>query len=300
MGKTVITESGHGADHDGQGPLLTVDDLYVDIQTREARVEAVKGVSLHVDKGEIVCIVGESGSGKSITALSVMGLLPRRATARGSIRLRGQELLRLTDRQLQLIRGDAIGMIFQDPMSSLNPVMRVGDQIIETLRRHRGLDYKRAKKQAVEMLSRVGIAAASRRVDEYPFQFSGGMQQRAMIALALACEPSLLIADEPTTALDVTVQAQILDLMRKMQQELGMSILLITHDFGVVASMADRVVVMYRGKVVEVGDVDQVMDDPRHDYTKALLNAVPRIDTDRGRAGRPDRNAVAESNGGRT
>ena len=259
-------------------PLLSIDHLKIEFRTESGDVFAVKDVSLTVSAGEIVCVVGESGSGKSVTALSVMGLLPAQARARGSIVFRGKELIGMSERGMQGIRGAEIGMIFQDPMSSLNPVMRVGEQIVETVRKHRRISRDEARSRAIEMLRRVGIAAAERRATEYPFQFSGGMQKRAMIAMALACEPDLLIADEPTTALDVTVQAQILDLLRKMQRDLGTAILMITHDFGVVAAMADRVVVMYRGEVVETGTVEQVMNDPQHDYTKMLLRAVPRID----------------------
>jgi len=271
--------TGQAAELEGTGmPLLSIDHLKIEFRTESGDVFAVNDVSLTVSAGEIVCVVGESGSGKSVTALSVMGLLPAQARARGSIVFRGKELIGMSERGMQGIRGAEIGMIFQDPMSSLNPVMRVGEQIVETVRKHRRISRDEARSRAIEMLRRVGIAAAERRATEYPFQFSGGMQQRAMIAMALACEPDLLIADEPTTALDVTVQAQILDLLRKMQRDLGTAILMITHDFGVVAAMADRVVVMYRGEVVETGTVEQVMNDPQHDYTKMLLRAVPRID----------------------
>ncbi|PZN06662.1 MAG: dipeptide ABC transporter ATP-binding protein DppD, partial [Bacillota bacterium] len=236
-------------------------------------------------RGETLAVVGESGCGKSVTALSIMRLIPSppgRIEA-GEILFEGRDLLRLPEEEMRHIRGNEISMIFQEPMTSLNPVFTVGDQIAEVFMLHRGMGRREALEQAVEMLRHVGIPAPERRVREYPHQMSGGMRQRVMIAMALACHPKLLIADEPTTALDVTIQAQILDLMRRLKEELGMAILLITHDLGVVAEMAERVVVMYAGRVVEEGDVYSVFRNPVHPYTEGLLRSIPRLDEDRER-----------------
>jgi peptide/nickel transport system ATP-binding protein len=234
-------------------------------------------LSLSVGPGEIVAIVGESGSGKSMTALSVLGLAPSAATTTGRIVFAGCDLRGLCEKELARVRGDRIGMVFQEPMTSLNPVLTVGEQVAETLRWHRHLDRRAARTKAIELLTSVGIAGPAVRAGQYPHQMSGGMRQRAMIAIALACGPQLLIADEPTTALDVTVQAQIIALLKQLQRELELAILLITHDLGVVAQMAQRVVVMYAGRKVEEGKVQDVLVRPRHPYTQALLAAVPRL-----------------------
>ncbi|MFD1957898.1 ABC transporter ATP-binding protein [Paenibacillus thailandensis] len=259
--------------------ILDVKDLRVNFKVRGGVVQAVRGVTFHVNKGEAVGIVGESGCGKSVTAQSLMRLIPSPpAQMTGSINFKGQEILSKTDKEMESIRGKEMGMIFQDPMTSLNPTMTVGQQIMEGLTKHQGLSKEDAKKRAIEMLSLVGIPNPASRVKQYPHEFSGGMRQRAMIAIALACNPSLLIADEPTTALDVTIQAQILEVMKKMQQQFGTSIILITHDLGVVADMCDRVIVMYAGKVVETGTKWEIFKNPQHPYTKGLLRSVPRLD----------------------
>ena len=258
-------------------PLLDVNDLTVEFSTDEGKVRAVDGVSFHIDKGETLGVVGESGCGKSVTALSMMQLIPMPPGrfVRGSIHFQGEDLLKASPERMQTLRGNRISMIFQEPMTSLNPVFTVGDQIGEVVRRHQGLDRAAARETAIEMLRLVGIPAPAERVDVYPHQLSGGMRQRVMIAMALSCKPDLIIADEPTTALDVTIQAQIIDLMKELQQELGMSILLITHDLGVVAESCDRVVVMYAGKVVEQASVEAIFDAPAHPYTRGLLRSVP-------------------------
>lgn len=259
-------------------PLLEIRDLRVEFSNRGRRVTAVDGVSFHVDAGETVALVGESGCGKSVTARSILRLIrPPGRVAGGCILFEGKDLLSLSELEIRRIRGNAISLIFQEPMTSLNPVYTVGQQIIEVLRTHRGITGRRALAEAIELLRKVQIADPERRVHEYPHQLSGGMRQRVMIAMALACRPRLLIADEPTTALDVTVQAQILTLMRQLQEEFGMAILLITHDLGIVAEHARRVVVMYAGKVVEQGTVEQVFRRPAHPYTEGLLKAVPRL-----------------------
>jgi peptide/nickel transport system ATP-binding protein/oligopeptide transport system ATP-binding protein len=268
------------APHAQDAPLLQVEDLQTTFRlgpTNEIR--AVDGVSFDVRRGETLAIVGESGSGKSVTSLSIMGLLPRGigSVTGGSIKLAGRELTTLTDAEMRAIRGKDIGMIFQEPMTSLNPVHTIGAQICEVLIRHEGLSPARARDRAIEMLSLVGIPEPAKRVDNYPHQMSGGMRQRAMIAMALACEPSLLIADEPTTALDVTIQAQMLELMQDLQKTLGMAIIFITHDLGVVAEVADRVVVMYAAQVVETAPVQDIFDTPRMPYTAGLLNSIPRV-----------------------
>ncbi|MDX1673560.1 MAG: ABC transporter ATP-binding protein [Longimicrobiales bacterium] len=263
--------------------LLEVDGLRTWFHTDAGVARAVDGVSLRVDRGEVVGVVGESGSGKSVTALSIMGLVPDPGRVEtGRVVLAGRELTSLSQKELREVRGNDIAMIFQEPMTSLNPVYPVGYQIAESLRVHRGTKKDAAHARAVELLDRVGIPDPGRRSSEYPHQLSGGMRQRVMIAMALANEPALLIADEPTTALDVTIQAQILELLLRLRTELGMAVLLITHDLGVVAETCDRVVVMYGGQVVEEGPVEAVFDDPAHPYTRGLLAAVPRPDA-RGR-----------------
>ncbi|CAO3434475.1 ABC transporter ATP-binding protein [Azospirillum endophyticum] len=255
--------------------------------------KAVDGVSFTVRRNETLAVVGESGSGKSVTSLSAMRLIPTPPgiIAGGEILFRGRDgqvhdLARLSERAMRNIRGNEIGMIFQEPMTSLNPVYTVGDQIGEALRYHQGLDRRAARAEALAMLKKVGIPAAERRLDEYPHQMSGGMRQRVMIAMALACRPTLLIADEPTTALDVTIQAQILDLMRRLQEETGTSILFITHNLGVVAEVAHRVVVMYAGRIVEEGDVRSLLKSPKHPYTRGLLACMPHLGQRRGDGGR--------------
>lgn len=261
-------------------PVLEVEDLCTYFRTDGGIVRAVDGVSFHVGRGEVLGIVGESGSGKSVANLSVLGLVPRPPGfhPRGSVRFEGQELLGASDRALRGIRGHRISMIFQDPMTSLNPYLRVERQLTEVLELHKGLDRRRARSRSIEMLQRVGLPEAERRINAYPHEFSGGMRQRVMIAMALLCEPELLIADEPTTALDVTIQAQILELIKDLQTRTGTSVILITHDLGVVAGMADRVGVMYAGRFVEEGTVDEVFDAPSHPYTRGLLGSIPRID----------------------
>jgi peptide/nickel transport system ATP-binding protein len=257
---------------------LQVRDLRVTFDTDEGPVLAVNGVSFDVAAGEVLALVGESGRGKSMTAMSLMGLLPPTATRTGSLQLEGRELATLRPRDMREIRGRDISMIFQEPMTSLNPVFTVGYQIGEVLRRHEGMNRKQARARAVELLDLVRIPAPERRVDEYPHQMSGGMRQRVMIAMAVACNPKVLLADEPTTALDVTIQAQILDIMRDLRQALDTSIVIITHDLGVVADIAERVVVMYAGHVVETGSVEDVFARPQHPYTLGLLGSVPRPD----------------------
>ena len=265
-------------------PVLEVDDLHVRFSTHAGTVHAVNGVSFAIARGETVGLVGESGCGKSVTSLAVMGLLaPSGQVTNGSARLDGDELIGLTDSKMRSIRGRRIGMIFQDPMTSLNPVLRIGRQLREPLETHMGLDKQEAETRAAELLDQVGIPGARRRLRDYPHQFSGGMRQRAMIAMALACEPEVLIADEPTTALDVTIQAQILVLLRKLVQDRDTAMLLITHDLGVVAGTCDRVAVMYGGMIVETGTTEVVFARPRHPYTFGLLQSVPRLDEPRGR-----------------
>jgi len=260
-------------------PLLEVADLRVRFRGRRGLVHALDGVSLALNPGEVMGIVGESGSGKSVLSLSVLRLLPSPPAeiAGGSIRFDGRDLLALPERAMRALRGDRIGMIFQEPMTALNPVFTAGHQIAEVFRAHQGLSRRAAMEAAVGMLATVGVAAPERRAHEYPFQLSGGMRQRVMIAMALACRPNLLIADEPTTALDVTIQAQILDLILDLRDRLGTAVILITHDFGVVAETADRVAVMYAGRVVETGPVGDLLARPLHPYTRALMRAVPRI-----------------------
>ncbi|WP_315737732.1 MULTISPECIES: ABC transporter ATP-binding protein [unclassified Bradyrhizobium] len=259
-------------------PLLEVENLQVHFRTPTGINRAVDGVSFHVNPGETLAIVGESGCGKSVTSMSMMRLIPEPpGKIAGSIRLEGREILTLSDREMRALRGNDISMIFQEPMTSLNPVLTVGRQIGETLRLHQGLDQAQAEARAVEMLTLVGIPEPARRVREYPHQLSGGMRQRVMIAMALACNPKLLIADEPTTALDVTIQAQILKLMLELKQRVGAAIILITHDLGVVAEVAERVMVMYAGRKVEEAPVRELFRSPRHPYTQGLLGALPKL-----------------------
>jgi oligopeptide/dipeptide ABC transporter ATP-binding protein len=260
-------------------PLLVVRDLRTHFFTDEGVVRAVDGVSFDVREGETLAVVGESGSGKSVTSLSILRLIPSPPgrIVSGSIRFRGRELLELSNAEMRRIRGREISMIFQEPMTSLNPVYTCGDQIMESLIVHERLSRRAARARAIELLRIVGIPSPEQRVDEYPHQMSGGMRQRVMIAMALACRPSILIADEPTTALDVTIQAQILELLERLQGEFGMAVILITHDLGVVAETADRVVVMYGGQVVEQCDVRAAFQRPRHPYTAGLLRSLPRL-----------------------
>jgi oligopeptide transport system ATP-binding protein len=261
-------------------PLLEVRDLKTYFRTRRGVARAVDGVSFSLQSGETLGIVGESGSGKSVTALSLMGLVPKPAGFHpsGEILLGGEDLLQLPSSRMRALRGKDIAMVFQDPMTSLNPVMTVGHQIMESIRVHERVPGREARTRAIEMLTDVGIPSPERRVDDYPHQFSGGMRQRAMIAMALSCSPKVLIADEPTTALDVTIQAQILELMRSLQERYHTAIVLITHDMGVIAQLADRVLVMYAGRVVEQGRTDDVFYDPLMPYTSALLQSIPRTD----------------------
>ncbi len=258
--------------------LLEVENLQTHFGTTDGVVRAVEGLSFHINAGETVGIVGESGCGKSVTSMSILRLIQEPpGKISGNIRFQGRELLKASEAEMRDIRGNDISMIFQEPMTSLNPVLTVGRQIGETVRLHQGMNARDAEAKAVEMLTLVGIPAPGRRVREYPHQLSGGMRQRVMIAMALACNPKLLIADEPTTALDVTIQAQILDLMRDLKTRLGSAIMLITHDLGVVAEMAQRVVVMYAGRKVEEADVHDIFARPMHPYTRGLLGAIPKL-----------------------
>jgi len=260
-------------------PLLDVSDLTVEFATSTGAVQAVRNVSIHVAHGETVALVGESGSGKSVTAQAIMGLLPKRISqvSSGSVSFLEQDLLKLPPRQLRDLCGNDLAMIFQDPMSSLNPVMRIGYQLTESMWRKGGASRKQARIRAIELMDIVGIPDARNRVDDYPHQFSGGMRQRIMIAMALTREPRLLIADEPTTALDVTVQAQIMELLKGLQSELGMALLLISHDLGVVADSADRVYIMYGGSIVESGITRSTYENPAHPYTTGLLASIPSV-----------------------
>ncbi|OYD08323.1 ABC transporter ATP-binding protein [Paludifilum halophilum] len=260
--------------------VLEINNLHVSFQTYAGEVHAVRGVDLHLEKGETLAIVGESGSGKSVTAQSVMRLIPSPPgkIKQGEILFEEKDLTKVSQRDMFRLRGSEIGMIFQDPMTSLNPTMTVGKQIMEGLKWHQKMNLSDAKKRAVEMLRLVGIPLPEKRVNQYPHQFSGGMRQRAMIAIALACNPKILIADEPTTALDVTIQAQILELMKELQHKTETAIILITHDLGVVAESAERVAVMYGGKVVETGRVEEIFNRSRHPYTWGLMGSMPRLD----------------------
>jgi peptide/nickel transport system ATP-binding protein len=261
--------------------LLEVENLVVEFATDEGRVGAVDGVSFSIDAGQTLGIVGESGCGKSVTALSIMRLLPQPMgqISEGEIRFGGRNLVELPLTEMQNIRGNEIGMVFQEPMTALNPVHTIGKQLTEVLLLHRQISSQEAIRAGVEMLSKVGIPAPDIRMGEYPHQLSGGMRQRVVIAMALACEPALLIADEPTTALDVTIQAQILELIRELQADMGMAVVLITHDLGVIAQTSNDVVVMYAGRVAERGSVFDIFDRPAHPYTRGLLDSIPRLDT---------------------
>ena len=263
--------------------LLKVSDLRTQFRTPEGVVRAVDGVGFQVDRGRVLGIVGESGSGKTITALSILRLVPQPAgrIESGQIRFDGVDLLGLSEREMRSIRGRRIGMIFQEPMTSLNPVFSIGDQIAETLRVHLKVERRAALDQTIELLRQVGIPAAERRVHDYPHQLSGGMRQRVSSAIAMSCVPRLLIADEPTTSLDVTMQAQYLELLKEVQTETGVAIILVTHDFGIVAANADRVAVMYAGKIVEMGSTWQVFNTPSHPYTQALLRCLPSVELKR-------------------
>lgn len=266
-----------------QAPLLSVENLSVEFDLRDGTTSRViNDLSFDLQAGETLGIVGESGCGKSMTALAIMQLVPvpPGRIAQGQVRLQGEDLLQTTDERMRQVRGNEISMIFQEPMSSLNPVYPVGDQIAETVRLHQGLSRRDARDKAIEMLRSVSIPAPEKRVDEYPHQLSGGMRQRVMIAMALACEPRVLIADEPTTALDVTVQAQIFDLLQDLQQKTGTAIILITHDMGVIAEMTQRVVVMYAGRKIEEAQVDDILSEPNHPYTKGLITCVPHLQAD--------------------
>jgi peptide/nickel transport system ATP-binding protein len=267
----------------GESPLLEVEDLHVSFATEDGIVKAVDGVSFSIDRGEVVAIVGESGSGKSVTAMTLMGLT-RGPNARfeGRAMFDGEELVSAPDAALRKVRGAGIAMVFQDPMSSLDPVYRIGTQIVEQIRVHDSeISKAQAMDRAAELMERVGIPRAGDRLRSYPHEFSGGMRQRVMIAMALSCSPKLLIADEPTTALDVTIQAQILDELRQLRSESGAGVILVTHDLGVVADIADRIVVMYAGRVVEQGSLDEIFYDPQHPYTWGLLGSITRVDRDR-------------------
>ncbi len=265
-------------------PLLEIRDLTTRFYTLDGVVHAVNGISYTLEEGETLGIVGESGCGKSVSVLSVMGLIPDPPgkIAAGQVLYRGQDLLRLDEAQIEHIRGKEIAMVFQDPMTSLNPVLTIGRQVIEPLIVHLGMGREEARLRVVELLEMVGIPQAADRYGDYPHQFSGGMRQRAMIAMALACDPSILIADEPTTALDVTIQAQIIDLVKDLRDRLGMAVIWITHDLGIIAGLAEKVVVMYAGFIVERGSVDDIYGDPRHPYTLALMKSLPRVDRSSG------------------
>jgi oligopeptide transport system ATP-binding protein len=261
--------------------LLSLEGLETTFRTYAGDVKAVRNVNLAVHEGEVLAVVGESGSGKSVTMLSVMRLLSSNARTTGKAVFNGTDLLALSEREMQQIRGREIGMVFQDPMTGLNPTLTIGTQLREGLQFHLQMSHREANSRAVELLCLVGVPEPERRIQQYPHEFSGGMRQRVMIALAISCNPRLIIADEPTTALDVTIQAQILELLKHLQKELGTSVIMITHNLGVVAGMADRVAVMYGGQVVEVGPVEQIFHEQRHPYTWALLRSVPRLDTAR-------------------
>jgi len=279
---TIIDEtaSAAAAPRAATAPLLEVRDLHVEFHTRDGVAKAVNGVNYSVNAGETLAVLGESGSGKSVTAQAVMGILdmPPGRIPRGEILFRGEDMLKMSGEQRRRIRGQKIAMIFQDALSALNPVLSVGYQLGEMFRVHQGASRKEAKAKAIELMDRVRIPAAAQRVNDYPHQFSGGMRQRIMIAMALALEPDLIIADEPTTALDVTVQAQVMDLLAELQREFHMGLILITHDLGVVADVADKIAVMYAGRIVETSPVHEIYKRPAHPYTKGLLRSIPRLD----------------------
>ena len=261
--------------------LLTVDNLKTTFMIHKTKVEAVRGASIHVDDGDILAVVGESGSGKSVLMKSIMGLLPENAqTTADSLVYMGSNLLEFSADERRKMRGKEFAMIFQDPMTALNPLKKIGSQIEEVIIRQRKCSKNEAKEKALEMLKKVGIPNPEVRLGQYPHEFSGGMRQRVLIAMALACEPKLLIADEPTTALDVTIQAQILELMQELRKKLGMSIIMITHDLGVVASMCEKIAVMYAGHIVEYGTTDEIFYQPGHEYTKGLINSIPKLNTE--------------------
>jgi len=266
------------------GNILEVENLKVSFDTYAGEVQAVRGVTFSVAQGEVLAIVGESGCGKSVTAQTIMKLnpMPPARIKEGTIKLDSKDIVGATEKEMQSIRGSIVSMIFQDPMTSLNPTMTVGRQLTEAIIKHKGISKEEARIEAIRLLKVVQIPNADQRIKQYPHEFSGGMRQRVMIAMALSCSPKLLIADEPTTALDVTIQAQIIDLMSDIKKELGTSIILITHDLGVVANLADRVAVMYAGKIVEYGDVTDIFYNPSHPYTKGLLESLPRLDSDKG------------------
>ncbi|MGY4787159.1 ABC transporter ATP-binding protein [Bacillus sp. OHL2] len=268
--------------------ILEVKDLAISFKTYGGEVQAIRGVNFHLNKGETLAIVGESGSGKSVTSQAIMRLIPMPPGyfKRGQILFDGQDIVKKTEKQMQTIRGKDISMIFQDPMTSLNPTMKVGKQITEVLFKHEQISKEAAEKRAIELLELVGIPMPEKRIKQYPHEFSGGMRQRVVIAMALAADPKLLIADEPTTALDVTIQAQILELMKEIQQKVDTSIIFITHDLGVVANVADRVAVMYAGQIVETGTVDEIFYNPKHPYTWGLLASMPSLDTNGGDEGK--------------
>ncbi len=264
--------------------LLEVNDLHTSFYTPAGEVKAVNGVCFQLERGKVLGIVGESGSGKSVTAYSIMQILEKTGKiVSGSVRLDGQELVGIGEEGMKHIRGNRISIIFQDPMTSLNPTYTIGHQLMEAILLHTGRNKQQAWERAVEMLRLVNVNEPEKRMKQYPYEFSGGMRQRVMIAMALACEPDILIADEPTTALDVTIQAQILELMQSLQKELGMAIIMITHDLGVVAQMCDEVIVMYAGSICEQGTADEIFYNPRHEYTKGLLRSIPALDSDGGR-----------------
>ncbi len=265
------------------GALLEVKNLETRFFTQDGVVHAVNGISYTLDKGETLAIVGESGSGKSVSVLSILRLIPHppgKITG-GEVWFEGKDLLKMSDSEIRHIRGNKIAMIFQDPMTSLNPVLTIGFQVMEALQLHMGMNKQQARERTIELLEMVGIPDAEKRLKDYPHQFSGGMRQRVMIAMGLACNPQILIADEPTTALDVTIQAQIVDLVKKLQKEIGMSVIWITHDLGVVAGLADRVIVMYAGSIVESAPVKELYGNPKHPYTLGLLRSIPRMDRPR-------------------
>ena len=265
--------------------LLEVENLTIKFFTKEGTVHAVDKVSFKLKKGEILGIVGESGSGKSVSMLGILGLIkgPQGKVVDGEIIFDGQNLMKISEENLREIRGNQIAMIFQDPMSSLNPVLRIKDQIGEVLKTHLGMDNFTAKKRTIDLLEKVGIPSPSQRIDDYPHQFSGGMRQRVMIAMALACEPQILIADEPTTALDVTIQSQIVDLIKDLQNELKMSVIWITHDLSLLARIAKRINVMYAGSIIETADIKEIYSEPKHPYTIGLIRSIPRLDEVRSR-----------------
>ncbi|MFJ5963784.1 ABC transporter ATP-binding protein [Bacillus sp. NPDC093026] len=268
--------------------ILEVKDLAISFKTYGGEVQAIRGVNFHLNKGETLAIVGESGSGKSVTSQAIMRLIPMPPGyfKRGEILFDGQDIVKKSEKQMQSIRGKEISMIFQDPMTSLNPTMKIGKQITEVLFKHEQISKEAAEKRAIELLELVGISMPEKRIKQYPHEFSGGMRQRVVIAMALAANPKLLIADEPTTALDVTIQAQILELMKEIQQKIETSIIFITHDLGVVANVADRVAVMYAGQIVEMGTVDEIFYNPKHPYTWGLLASMPSLDADGGEEGK--------------